>query len=45
MNCGLIENLIANPSKLYFGQEVFYGDLQILYYDLCDTHTLTLKIK
>jgi hypothetical protein len=41
----LIEILIANPSKLRFGQEVFHGDLQGLDYDLGDIHTLTLKIK
>jgi hypothetical protein len=41
----LIEILIANPSKLHFGQEVFHGDLQRLYYYLGDMHTLTLKIK
>jgi hypothetical protein len=35
----LIEILIANPSKLHFGQEVFHGDLQRLYYDLGDMHT------
>jgi hypothetical protein len=40
----LIEILIANPSKLYFGQEVLHGDLKRLYYDLGDMHTLTLKI-
>ncbi len=41
----LIEILIANPSKLHFGQEVLHGDLQRLDYDLGDMHTLTLKIK
>jgi hypothetical protein len=41
----LIEILIANPSKLHFGQEVLHGDLQILYYDLDDMNTLTLNIK
>ncbi len=35
----LIEILIANPSKLHFGQEVLHGDLQRLYYDLGDRHT------
>jgi hypothetical protein len=39
-----IEILIANPSKLHFGQEVLYGDLQRLYYDLGDMHTLTPQI-
>jgi hypothetical protein len=41
----LIEILIANQSKLHFRQEVFHGDLQRLYYDLGDMHTITLKIK
>jgi hypothetical protein len=40
-----IEILIANPSKIHFGQEVLHGDLQILYYDLGDRYTLTPKIK
>jgi hypothetical protein len=35
----LIEILIANPSKLYFGQEVLHYYLQGLYYDLGDMHT------
>jgi hypothetical protein len=41
----LIEILIANPSKLQFGEEVLHGDIQGLYYDLDDMHTLTPKIK
>jgi hypothetical protein len=41
----LIEIIIANPSELYFGQEVLHGDLKILDYNLGDMHTLTLKIK
>jgi hypothetical protein len=41
----LIKILIANPSKLHFGQEVLYGDIQRLDYDLSDMHTLSLKIK
>jgi hypothetical protein len=45
MNYGLIEILIANPSKLHFEQEVLYGYIQRLYYDLGDSNTLTLKIK
>jgi hypothetical protein len=36
----LIEILIANPSKLHFGQEVLHGNLQRLDYDLGDMHTL-----
>jgi hypothetical protein len=41
----LLETLVANPSKLHFGQDVLHGDLQRLYYDLGDRHTLTHKIK
>jgi hypothetical protein len=41
----LIEILITNPSKLYFGQEVLYGDIKILEYDLGGMHTITLNIK
>ncbi len=41
----LLEILIANPSKLHFGQEVIHGDLQGLYYDLGDLDTLTPQIK
>jgi hypothetical protein len=41
----LIEILIANPSKLHFGQVVLHGDLQRLDYDLGNMHTLTLKIE
>jgi hypothetical protein len=41
----LIEILIANPSKLVIGQEVLYGGLQTLNYDLGDMHILTLNIK
>jgi hypothetical protein len=41
----LIEILIANQSKLHFRQEVFHSDVQRLYYDLGDMHTITLKIK
>jgi hypothetical protein len=41
----LIETLIANPSKLHFGQEVLHDDLQGLDFDLSDIHTPTLKIK
>jgi hypothetical protein len=35
----LIEIIIANPSKLNFGQEVLHGDLQRFDYDLGDLHT------
>jgi hypothetical protein len=41
----LIKILIANPSKLHFGQEVLHGDLKRLKYDLSNMHTLTLKMK
>jgi hypothetical protein len=41
----LLETLIANPSKLHFGQEVLHGDLQGFQYDLGDMHTLNLKMK
>jgi hypothetical protein len=41
----LIEILIANSSKLHFGQEVLHGDLKRLDYDLGDMYTLTPQIK
>jgi hypothetical protein len=41
----LIEILIANRSKLHFGQEVLHCDLQGLDYDMDDIHTLTPQIK
>jgi hypothetical protein len=41
----LIEILIANLSKLYFGQEVLHGDLQRLDCDMGDIHTPTPQIK
>jgi hypothetical protein len=41
----LIEILIANPSRLHFGQEVLYGDLQRLDYVLGDMHTICPKIE
>jgi hypothetical protein len=41
----LIEILVANPSKLHFVQEVIYGDLQRLDYDIGDMDTLTPQIK
>jgi hypothetical protein len=34
-----IEILIANPSKLHFGQEVFHCDLKVLDYEVGDMHT------
>jgi hypothetical protein len=41
----LFETLVANPSKLHFGQEVLHCNLQGLDYDLGDMHTLTPQIK
>jgi hypothetical protein len=35
----LLAHLIANPSKLKYGQEILHGDLQRLYYDLGYLHT------
>jgi hypothetical protein len=35
----LLAHLIANPSKLKYGQEIIHGDLQRLDYDLGDLHT------
>jgi hypothetical protein len=35
----LIKILIANSSKLHFGQDVLDCDLQRLYYNLGDMHT------
>jgi hypothetical protein len=34
----LLAHLIANPSKLKYGQEIIHGDLQRLDYDLGDLH-------
>jgi hypothetical protein len=41
----LLAHLIANPSKLKYGQEMLHGNLQRLDYDLGDIYTLTPKIK
>jgi hypothetical protein len=41
----LIETLVANPSKLHFGQGLLHGDLQRLYYGLGDKHTPYLNIE
>jgi hypothetical protein len=41
----LLEILIANPSKLHFGQEALGCDLQGLYYDLGDMDILYLNIE
>jgi hypothetical protein len=35
----LLAHLIANSSKLKYGQEILHGDLQRLDYDLGDLHT------
>jgi hypothetical protein len=35
----LLETLVANPSKLHFGQGLLHGDLHRLYYGLGDRHT------
>jgi hypothetical protein len=35
----LIEILIANPSKLYFGQEVLHCDIKVLDYNLDNMDT------
>jgi hypothetical protein len=35
----LLETLVANPSKLHFGQGLLHGNLQRLYYGLGDRHT------
>jgi hypothetical protein len=40
----LIATLIANPSELYFGQEVVHGDPQCLHYYLVDVHRLSPQI-
>jgi hypothetical protein len=41
----LIEILTPNAPELHFGQWLLHGDLQRLYYDLGDMHTLTSQIK
>jgi hypothetical protein len=41
----LLETLVGNPSKLYFGQGLLHGDLQRLYYGLDDRHTPYLNIE
>jgi hypothetical protein len=40
----LIATLPANPPELHFGQGVFHGDTQCLYYHLADMHTQYSKI-
>jgi hypothetical protein len=41
----LLETLVANPSKLHFGQGLLHGDIQGLYYGMGDRHTPYLNIK
>jgi hypothetical protein len=41
----MLATLIANAPELHFVQEAFHDNLQGLYYDIGDMHTLTLKIK
>jgi hypothetical protein len=41
----LIQILIPNPPKLYFGQEVIHCHLQGLDYNMGDRYTLTPKTK
>jgi hypothetical protein len=41
----LLETLVANPSKLHFGQTIFHDDLKRLYYSLGDRHTPYLNIE
>jgi hypothetical protein len=41
----LLETLVANPSKLHFGQGLLHGDLQGLHYCLGDRHTPYLNIE
>jgi hypothetical protein len=41
----LLEILIANPSKLHFGQGLLHVYLERFNYDMGDMNILTLKIK
>jgi hypothetical protein len=41
----LLETLVANPSKLHFGQGLLHGDIQGLYYGMGDRHTPYLNIE
>jgi hypothetical protein len=41
----LLETLVANPSKLHFGQGLLHGDLQRFYCGLGDGHTTYLNIE
>jgi hypothetical protein len=41
----LLETLVANPSKLHFGQRLLHGYLQEWYYGLGDRNTPYLNIE
>jgi hypothetical protein len=41
----LVETLVANPSKIHFGQVLLYGDLQTFYYGLDERHRPYLNIE
>jgi hypothetical protein len=41
----LIKTLVANPSKLHFGQGLLHGDLQRLFYSLGDRNIPYLNIE
>jgi hypothetical protein len=41
----LLETLVANPSKLHFGQGLLHGDIQRLYYGLYERNTPYLNIE
>jgi hypothetical protein len=41
----LLETLVANPSKLHFGQELLHSDLQRFYYGVGDCHTVYPNIE
>jgi hypothetical protein len=40
-----LQQTIANPPELHFGQEVLYNDLKCLHYKLADMHTQCPKIE
>jgi hypothetical protein len=41
----LFKTLVANPSKLHFGQGLLHGDIQRFYYGLGYRHTPYLNIE
>jgi hypothetical protein len=41
----LLETLVANLSKLHFGQELLHGDLQRFYYGVGDCDTAYTNIE